>query len=173
LAERDDIADKLRDALMLVPASRKLMQKQFDQWESRLAALEERVAQVERADTPAADVGATVDALVAKFAAVARSLDTLPPAAVRTLLGTLVTRLEVDLETRAVEVDLAVPDGITLEKSSSNGAPEPLCPVAARSWPLPNQAQWSGGLKIAAVRCEGRRGDRRTPPCFKCSRKAA
>jgi hypothetical protein len=123
LAERDEIAEQLRDALKLGPSSRKLMKQQFDQWEARLAALEQDIAMAETSasGTPELDVEGIVQAVTDRLAHMAASLDGLPPAAVRNLIGTLVSRLEVDLETREVEMDIALPQGVTLPQKADNG----------------------------------------------------
>jgi Recombinase/Resolvase, N terminal domain len=169
LAEQDEIGDKLRDAMTLGPSSRKLMQKDFEQWEARLAALEERIGMANAAAQPSVEVDAeAVLANVGKrFQQMAESLDAMPPVAIRELLATLVATLTVDLETREVKMELMLPE--TAAKGGKKGGD--LCPIGTNSWTDVNEAQWRKGLKIAVIECEARREGH--APCFTCSRKAA
>ena len=175
LAERDVIQAHLEDALTLGPASRRLMQAKLDQWENRLIALELRIAECQTTKAmPTVDVDAVVAATAARFAATANALETLPPAAVRTFLKSIIARIEIDLETRGLEMDLVVPAATALRKPKKNeGDDGQLCLVPPKHSPYPNETQWLNGLKIAFVTCEGQRGGRVTTPCFTCSRQAA
>jgi hypothetical protein len=85
------------------------------------------------------------------------------------VLSSLITKLEVDLETRAVEMELTLPEGVNLRLDAKN----PLCLLPLKHSPWLNEAQWTHGLKIAEIECQGVRGGRRTPPCFTCCRRAA
>lgn len=177
LAQQAEIAERLTNALMMNESSRKLLASKIGQWEAQAADLERRIANIQRlANGQQYCAPVSVDKLVAaaeaKFAAIAASLHTLPPTAVRTLLQSLVTRLEIDLDTRAVVMDLRLPEGVSLNADGAKDDNE-LCLVGGKPSASPNQAQWLQGLKIAIIRCEGQRGSFRTPSCFTCSRQAA
>jgi hypothetical protein len=132
--------------------------------------LEDRINQVQgNAKAPAVDMDAFITNAVKRLATTAETLKSAPPAALRSMLSSLITKLEIDLETRAVEMELTLPEGVNLRLDAKN----PLCPVEGRPWPSRNETQWTDGLKIAVIECQGVRGDRRTPPCFTCSRRAA
>jgi DNA invertase Pin-like site-specific DNA recombinase len=165
LAERDEIVEKLRDAMMLGPASRKLMAKEFAQWEARLAAVVQRIEMAEAASRPAeqVDVDVVVSHISRRFQQMADGLDAMPPVAVRELLASLVASLTVDLETREVSMELTLP----------TAASGDLCLVGTNSWTYGNEAQWSRGLRIASVTCKGERAANKVTPCFTCSRQAA
>jgi hypothetical protein len=170
IAERDAIKTNLEDAFTMGAESRKLIKSKLDQWEARLMVLGQRIDQAKATvDAPAFDVDAFTAAAVKQFASAAELLKTAKPAVVRSVLSSLITKLEVDLETRAVEMELMLPDGVNLRL----GAKNPLCLVQPKHSPWLNEAQWTHGLKIAEIECQGVRGGRATRPCFTCSRRAA
>ena len=147
-----------------------LMKDKMEQWEARLLVLEERISQVQgNAKAPAVDMDAFITQAIKSLATASETLKSAPPAVLRSMLSSLITKLEIDLETRAVEMELTLPEGVNLRFDAKN----PLCPVEGKHWPSRNETQWTHGLKIAIVECQGKRGDRTKPPCFTCSRKAA
>ena len=74
--------------------------------------------------------------------------------------------------TRGVEMELTLPTSLA-NRANGKMSDSPLCLDGDKHLPYYNEAQWTDGLKIASVRCEGTRGDRRAKPCFKCFRRAA
>jgi hypothetical protein len=170
VAERDAIQANLVDAFEMGPASRKLIKHKMEQWEARLAVLEERIGQAEAVPkAPAIDMEAFTAAAVKRLNSAAQLLQAAKPAVVRSVLSHLISNLEIDLETRAVTMELMLPDGVKLHWDAKT----PLCPVPPRQSPWGNEAQWTHGLKIAEITCEGVRGSWVRPACFTCSRKAA
>ena len=171
LAERDEIGEKLRDALTLGPSSRKLMMEQFDRWETRLTALEGRIALAETASTPTApvDVNAIVEVVGERLRGMAESLGTLPPVAVRELLASVVAKLTVDLETREVQMELMLPTTLGSGGSMDGG----LCLVGTTSLAPANEAQRRNRPALGFVHCGDIERRRCKPPCFVCTRRAA
>lgn len=172
VAEREELREKLLEAMDLKPASRRLIQDRLDQWEARVADLEDRIAKASaRSERPTIDVDAVADAVVERLGRLGESMEGMPPAAVRNVLASVVSKLVVDQETRDVDIELALP--AEMLRGGGDGAVAPLCLDGARPWPSPHEAQRPEGLKIASVTCRGSRGDRYHKPCFACSRKAA
>ena len=168
-AERDKLTENLRGALLLGPASLKRMSKDLEQWEAALEALDRRIANLEKAaPMQPHDVDSFVGAVSVEFKKMAESLGTVPANAVRQLLASLITRLEIDMTTLAVQMEVALPQGVS---GTANGPMLGL--VHVNRWADGNDTQRSGTLKIADVACRGTVGVARKPPCFVCSRLAA
>lgn len=81
------------------------------QLESELADLDTRISKAESATAASTnDQTMTVETILGNLARIAEDLTTLPPQTVRVLLSTLIRRMEIDMETLAVELELALPD---------------------------------------------------------------
>jgi hypothetical protein len=170
IAEQEALKAKLEDAFSMGAASRRLMKDKMEQWEARLLVLEDRIRQVQgNAEAPTVDMDAFITTAIKRLATAAETLQSASPSMVRSMLSSLVTKLEVDLETKAVEMEITLPEGVNLRNNAKN----PLCVVEPRLWPFRNETQWTNGLKIAVIECQGVRGNTKTPPCFTCSRRAA
>jgi hypothetical protein len=170
LAERDEIKANLEDAFTMGAASRKLIKNKMDQWDARLIVLDERIGQAEAtADAPAFNMEAFVAKTAKRLASAAELIAMASPARIRTVLSSLITKLEVDLQTRAVEMELKLPEGVNLRLDKKN----PLCTVEPMQLPYANRTQWTYGLKFAEIDCQGTRGAGGQTPCFTCSRRAA
>ena len=165
LAEQAELSEKLQDALTLGPASRRSIQGKLDQWESRLLDLEGRIDKVRSTSSrPSISVDDVAERIRAKLSRIATSLEEMPPATVRTLLASVIGKLEVDQVTRELTIELCVDD-------ESLGSAVPMGLVEVRPSPCPNETHRPGTLKIASVRCEHHRVAQK--PCFRCSRMAA
>jgi hypothetical protein len=153
------------------------MKDKFERWEAQSATLEERIAKAKQfVAAPDIDVDAAVRAIAHRFQKWAESIDSLPPSGIRKLLAHVVSRLEVDLVTRQVRMELALPDGVTLSakepKQAKNGK-EPMCLVEKVPSLSFDQAHRLAELKIAFIDCEGEQGRKNVPWCFTCRRQAA
>jgi hypothetical protein len=173
ISEQDEILARLRDAMLLAESTRRLLQKDIAQWQAQLERLEQRIAMASSAHKgQKPDAEKVVRTVVEKFKAMADGMDELPPAAVRKLLASLVGKLYVDLETRAVELELVLPAGM-VATAGVLGTNEPLCLVPTSSRIRGNDAQWADGLKLAQITCAGNQTAGGQKACFTCSRLAA
>ena len=128
-----------------------------DEARQRLSRLKEELEQIERQLATADQTGAwdedrveqTVDELVDQLRQSAELLRTLPKAALQRMLSLLVERLEVDLETRAVEATFRLP-AWALENPGRLGFELCLKQTSSRKgWP---DAQNAGGIRLAMFR---------------------
>jgi hypothetical protein len=177
LDEQAELQDQIADAMALGPSTRRLMKDKFERWEAQSATLEERIAKAKQfVAAPDIDVDAAVRAIAHRFQKWAESIDSLPPSGIRKLLANVVSRLEVDLVTRQVRMELALPDGAALStkepKPAKNGK-EPMCLVEKVPSLSFDQAHRLAELKIAFIDCEGEQGRKNVPWCFTCRRQAA
>jgi hypothetical protein len=164
--------------MTLGPSLKRLMKDKFDRWEAESVALEERIAQAKQfVATEHIHPTAAVNAISRRFKQWADSMDGLPPSGIRKVLANVVSKLNVDLETRHVRMELSLRDGMTLSAKSDTKPPkegeEPVCLVASGPSPSLHQAHRLASLKIAVVDCEGQRGSKNVPWCFTCRRRAA
>lgn len=168
LDELEELRMRLTNAAMMGPASRNLIENQVSQWESRAQSIQHRIASVQSsAKRPAVDVNEVADAIFQQFEQWVETLSGSQPAMIRKLLTTLVPQMHADLETREVEMKLAIPPEMHVTRGD-----EPLRLVGGKPSPWPNEAQRSEPLKIAEIRCEYvvPKGQ---PRCYSCSRRAA
>lgn len=168
IVEQQNLIEQVRDGMKLGPSSRKLMQQDFERWENRLQVLEQQIAAAEETSpSRTVDTAKLTAKAVERLAAMANDMGKMPTAAVRQILASIVSSLTVDLETREVEMELTLAEGISLAAKRELGL------VSTKSSTHGNQAQWLRGLKIADIRCESEQTARNKTPCFTCSRKAA
>lgn len=81
------------------------------QLQSQLKNLGERIAKTAVANAGSTvDVAGTVEHVLKRLAAMGRSMESMPTAQLRALLSTLIAKLEVDLVTGDVELELALPN---------------------------------------------------------------
>lgn len=170
--EQDELRQKIVAMASLGPAAHRLIQEQAHQWEAQIASLEERISKVQSSPLkPAVDDAALVERTVRQLTQLAQSLRDMPPAVLHGLLATMIGRLEVDLETLAVEMELVLPSAAATGAAQGGGT-SPICLVSTSRRESRNQANWPDSLPIASFRCQGER--RHTQPmCFTCSRRAA
>lgn len=110
-AEQTKIEQQMSFALdELDTVGRAALSRKMKALQARLKEIQEQVRRA-RAATPAAEnADAIVDAICKRLAKLGQELPALPPAALRTVLRQFVSKLVVDLETRDVEVEFALPD---------------------------------------------------------------
>ena len=112
------------------------------------------------------DPEVNVDALMAEFAAYVEGLQDNDPPAAKDLVRLLVGRMEADLVTKEVEIELSVPKSL----GQLLCGPKPVCLVSAFACSDRHEAHHENRLKIELHRCE-----LTTPrhPCYVCRREAA
>ena len=113
---------------------------------------------------PAADLAQTIEQLAQEFQEFGLQLGGADVPAIQRIMGTLVGRLEADLETKTVEIDLALPSWMAgvLEGSGRVGL------EALSAYKPLIEAHPEDSLILARFRCDAERVPRRT--CFRCHR---
>lgn len=111
VAERDSIRGKLEIVLdEFDPLMKNLVQRKIAELRAQLKSVEARLARCESAaPLGEQDIQARVDVVVAAVRQLADSLGTAPPATLNRFLQVFISKLVVDLETRDVEVEIALP----------------------------------------------------------------
>jgi hypothetical protein len=110
--ERDAVEQQIDFVIeQLGSLGRDVATKKMEKLKARLSELDGLLASATRPPRPALDVDSHVDLIVKRLTALSTS-DELPSATVRQLLRLLVSRLEVDLETRQARLELALPVGM-------------------------------------------------------------
>jgi hypothetical protein len=143
---------------------------------NKVAEIDRKLAEVSRRIEAAKAVGKTkpmdVDeqsaAIVRRLQELADGFDKLTAKVLRGLLESVIDRLEIDLHTRAVELDLRLPPWAL--EITKNGTAE-SCLDAKPLWPSGKEATFSFTLKIAEIDCVGHRKPNRFDCCRR--RKAA
>lgn len=115
-AEKDLLAKRIRFAIAnLDDVGKEAVKGDLQAWQVRIRAIDaemRRAIEVSQApDNPAA----IAESVCAKLRALGEILPTLPPAALRDVLKTFVSKLEVDLETKAVVAEFALPEWSSLD----------------------------------------------------------
>ena len=170
LAEQAQLQEQIADAMALGTSIRRLMKEKFDRWEEQSQALEERIVAARAATTGSAiDVDAAIAAIERQFRKWADGFDQLPPASIRKLLSTLISRLELDLVTQEVRMELSLPHPTAFAANEAG----PMCLDKKALWPFFNEAHRLGRLKIAAFHCETAPSRKSVPACVTCRRLAA
>lgn len=111
VAERDAIRSKLELVIdTFDPAMKELTERKLAELRGRLRIVESQLVECAEPDAgDEADVAAIVDDTVAAVERLAETIAEAPPATLNRLLKILVSRLVVDLETRDVELEIALP----------------------------------------------------------------
>ncbi len=130
----------------------------LQQLEAKLTAVIERIEQARAAKKiDARSPDAVADEMIAKLTQVAATIQTLPMPTLRSLLTNLIARLEVDMTTKAVQIDLVIP-------AWGNG--NALCLEDKAVQRSVYQAQYE--IPLDSADCSYRRIGR--TPCFDCRR---
>lgn len=112
----------------------------------------------------AKDVSANIDQLVADFAQHVQQIETKDPAAAKALVNLLVGRMEADLVTKEIEVELSVPQSLGhLLKTEPK-----VCLVSALACEPLHETHRENRLKIEVYRCRIERVARNR--CYQCRR---
>jgi len=89
------------------------------QLEAQLATINERIAKASLSNAGAkVDVVMVVDQIMKRIADMGRKLDNLPSHGIRSLLSILIARLDVDMETRQIELELAMPNWAAFDEKA-------------------------------------------------------
>ena len=139
--------------------------------EARLADLTHRIGRAE-ATAPATneDANEIAENVINRLASIGQRLDGLPRQALRGLLQSLIGKLEVDMETRAVVIELALPDWSQISGFGGNAT---MCLENSSVRKSDHEAHLALGLRIAVFHCRSSRANRDRQPCWQCRRQAA
>ncbi len=138
--------------------------------EQKLMVLTARIEAARAATKKTAPVNLDeqADAIANWLHGLGENIGSLPTKTLRMVLESVIERLEIDLHTRAVELDLRLPPWA---ENRTTGAGKELCLEATQLWRGINEAQWVFTLKIAEIDCRGLRNPNRFDCCRR--RKAA
>jgi DNA invertase Pin-like site-specific DNA recombinase len=143
------------DSLSLI--AQEAAKKKLGELDSELTELAKKI-DAARSKSPSVEKPVTdiADEIIAKLGLLGQQIDKMPSNALRNLLAGLVSRLEVDLTDKSVEIDLALPhwDGL-----------ESMCLVATSACKSVNQAHAPIWLETADCVY--------SKPCFSCQRRKA
>ena len=153
VAERERLREQVEFVIDSVGAlSRQVAKAKVDQLEAQLRALNERIVKATAAAAGATvNVGVAVQVIMDRLYDMAANLHDLPPS-LRRLLSILVSRLEVDLETRTFEMELALPlwaafDDAAYEKAmcleDKSAQVRPIFSISPLSFM--RRVEWKGG----------------------------
>ncbi|HEY1686477.1 MAG TPA: recombinase family protein [Tepidisphaeraceae bacterium] len=130
----------------------------LQQLEAKLTAVVEKIEQARSTKKPDdRSANAIADDMIAKLTEVAATIKTLPPPTFRSLITALIARLEVDMRTKIVEIEVAIP--AFMDKNA-------LCLEDKAFQSFANQAQYE--ILLDSAICTYRRIGRH--PCFECRR---
>jgi DNA invertase Pin-like site-specific DNA recombinase len=129
------------------------------QLEEQLTELDGRINVAVRAAGGEVDIASATEAVMKRVDMIGQTVGELPPCALRSLLAGMITRLEVDLETKAVEIQIAVP---SLDSARTLGLGDKLSRTS-----LP-EAQRDLAAIAAILDCRPE-----TKDCYRCRRRAA
>jgi hypothetical protein len=145
---------------------RELARKQWAEAATRITQLDTLIADAEgAAKADIADPEKHVDGLMAELHRIEGSLGNLPAAALNRVLKTLISRMEADLETKEVEVELALPLGVALDVEKLRE-----CETPTRDFPRGLGTHGETALKMAFLTCSYSLGK---PSCYTCRRRKA
>lgn len=155
----------------LTDVGRDAAKERLQRIESELKEVTSRLAQLKTVEQrQVSDPSKLAGEIVAKLHNLGEHLDQLPKAALRRLLSLFVSRLEVEMRTKNVEVEFALPSWAVLADLSHDD----VCLVAQSVLASGNQANMKNKQIIAAFDCRGidQRHVRKTT-CFDCHRRRA
>jgi hypothetical protein len=161
-AERERLKHRLCVALdELDEVGREAARDKLREIQARIRSLDAEIEAAEKAVTSRVDPKELSARAARRLATLADRLHEMPPATVRAVLETFVSSAVVDLETRQVSIELALPPWAELDAAL-------LCLDANSSYKGDNQAQ-----RIVLARLELCRVKRSYVPCDTCRRKRA
>jgi hypothetical protein len=158
-SQRAKIAQQIELAIdALGPVGQDAAKAKLQQLEAKLTAVVQQIEQARgRQKSDDRSPESIADEIIASLTKAAATIPTLPMPMLRSLLMTLIARLEVDLTTKAVEIELAIP------VSTSENA---LCLEYKFLKEYVYQAQMK--IPLGSAKCSYRRvADK---PCFDCRR---
>jgi hypothetical protein len=157
--QRDKLAQQMEMAIdALGSVGREAAKRKLQQLEAKLTTVVQQIEQAGRTqNSDDRSPESIADEIIAKLTKAAATIQTLPMPTLRSLLMTLISRLEVDLATKSIEIDLAIP-AWTSENS--------LCleDISLRECIYEAQIK----IPLDSAKCSYRRvADK---PCFECQR---
>lgn len=148
---------------------------ELDRLKAERRTLDEQIAAAEAAmKMRSVDPQAVADAVLAQFRAMAANVADMPKFALRQLLGSVVSRIEIDMATKAAEVSLMVP----LDEKffcGDLGGLEAMRPVGTSASSTSNETHQQVRVALGRFDCTERRIDGRgfiKQPCYVCRRAA-
>lgn len=145
---------------------REVAKQKVEQIEAQLRAVNDRLVRAGAAVSGATiDVNKAADGLVGRLAQTAKTMRDLPPSSLRRLLQVLIARMEVDMVTREVEIELALPLWAALDA----GAYENAIRLDTNSACRVGIEATDPALPLGAYACAIVRG----PICYRCRRRSA
>lgn len=110
-SERETLVERMRYALMsLDEVGREALKADLQAWQTRIRTIDNEIRSITRARPVTNDPGRIADSVCTALRSLGEELPNLAPAALREVLKMFVSKLEVDLETKQVDVEFAVPD---------------------------------------------------------------
>ncbi|HVL40487.1 MAG TPA: recombinase family protein, partial [Fimbriimonadaceae bacterium] len=166
-AQRNDIIRQMEFIMNeLGSAGKEAMKRRFQQLEAKLEEIESRMSNVKRLSKGSVlDPEAEVQIAVAAIRNLHAFWADAPRPALRQLLQSVVKVLRVDLVTRQVQLEMALPMWAVSELA---GKPAGMCPVSRQSKRSRHQAHGDFVLISAIFDCDWSRQQR----CFTCHRSA-
>lgn len=176
-AERDELKQLIQGTLQsLKGAALADAQEQLTRWGSRRNEIEARLSQLRSVqDRDLRPIEHVVDDALAILAEDSRQLLTLAGEPLREAVNRLISTLTVDMESKEVEMTIALPVWATASKPNSKKrlkkAEKDVCP-SPTSW---SQVGWWTRVDWTAFVCDYRqvRGSQTQKPCYVCRRQAA
>ncbi len=140
--------------------------RKIRQLESQISEIDRRVAKASKsAKDEVQDIPAATEQILRGLVDLGTRLRSLPPHTLRSILSILIVRLEVDLETKFVELDLALPNWAVFEPNTVEaqmGLDEKFLQRSSL------KAQCASLLLLAELECKAI-----DPKCVQCRRRAA
>jgi hypothetical protein len=163
--EREQLRNQLEFIIDSVgQLGRELAAKKVEDIESWLKDIDQRLDRAnEKTPSAAIDINAHVRAAIKGLQQLAENWNTPPKAILRVILAETVVRLEVDLMTRSVELELAIP----IKSSNAGVASVRMCLDSSSLQSSVNEAYRLA--TVVSIDCDWKMQDR----CFDCQRRRA
>jgi hypothetical protein len=174
--ERDELKQMIQATIRsLKGAALDEAQEELERMGARRNKIEAMLAQINQSQQPdSRPVEQVVEEAIAILANESRRLLTLSPEALREALNRLIPSLSVDMETKQVEIAIALPVWATAKQAKprkrSKNEGEEVCPATS---PWSQAGGWTHPIFVSA-QCtyEWLRGSRVAQPCYRCTRHA-
>ncbi len=178
--ERDELQQQLRMVLATLKGSAlKAAEPELRRIGDRINILTEQIAAVTAPQQEDRPIDTVVEEAIQVISQERHRLLTLPSAVVRDVIGRLVIDAVVDMETKNVELTIALP--VRAPKAppknfkngtfASENVTSALCPAVSSRSPIGGWTQCI--ITVVSCQYEWKRGSTTVPPCYLCRRKAA
>ncbi len=168
--QRESIAAKLSFVIDELDAiGRDVAKGKINQLQSQLRTLDDQISQVARRTAIGdQDFEAVVASVLEQFADLARNVHELPPIGLRRVIQLLVAKLEVDLTTKAVEIELRLPTWAINAADAIKTACASATDLHAGEQPRHTAG---AGFILALLDCQRQKQGR--SGCYSCERRRA